>query len=77
MKYENTGVVKNQIVNFENKQTSSSIQTAQVIFRNIHAYSYTYTFIHKITINEKRGHKFESKERHLKGFEGRKEKNII
>lgn len=40
------------------------------MFRNIHAYILTYL----ATVNEEIGHEFESKERHMRGFEQSKGK---
>ena len=65
-------VIQYQVVRPVNIHTSHSIQTGNYIC-NIYVNNYTYMYI--TTINEKRGHKFESElEGYMRGFGGRKGK---
>lgn len=57
-------VIQYQMVSPEDIHGSNIIQTKQVTFRNIYniyLYVYAYTYLHAITINERRGHKFKGK----------------
>lgn len=61
--------IQHQMVSPENMHTNNIIQTEKVEFRNMDVY----THMQAITINERRGHKFESKG-YMKGFEGKEKK---